>query len=348
MPDVLLSGYYGFGNVGDDALCQALVDGLLAAGASRVLIPTVDAAKLPARPEVVPLGRYDLRAIDDALRGGAVLFSGGGGLLQNVTSSRSLLYYLAITALARRRKRPYVLGFQSIGPLRGRLPRALAGACARRAAAVSVRDRLSASTLRDLGVPAERVTVGADAAFLLAPPTEAEIAAVEVPPGPNIAMCLRDSAHVETVLAAVRQWDPAGLVLIACQAPDHVLHQRLAATLSHAPTLLAPCGVRGTLAALGACDAVISERLHPLVFAALAGVPAAAIAYDPKVAGLAADLGLPVAGTDAGLAAAGLKAARSELVARGGAEKQRLRELAAAARETALAELARLAAALGM
>lgn len=353
---LVLLGYYGYGNVGDDALCEALTAGAFAAGVERILIPCGDPARLPADPRITPLGRFDWRALRAALRDGAVLFVGGGGLLQNITSHRSLLYYLAAIALARRARRPYVLGFGSIGPLRGGWARALVRRAAAGAAAVGVRDQRSRDTLVGLGLPADRITVAGDAAFLAPPPTTEAIAAAaaDLLPGPRLAVCPRPTAHTATVRAALAAWLPAdrwpgSRVYLASAIEDLPLCVELAAAARAqglAAAALPPAGPALTAARLAACERVAAERLHPLIFATQAGVPALAIDYDPKVAGLATDLDLPLAGTDAALTVAGLDAAWAELDRRGAAEGARLNGLAAGHRASASAELARLLAAL--
>ncbi len=350
---VVLSGYYGFGNVGDDALCEALTTGLLAAGVERICIPCGDASALPDDPRIAALGRRDFAAMARELRAGAVLFSGGGGLLQTTTSARSLVYYLWLLRLASRLRQPQVLGFQSIGPLNGRWALAWVRRRALAAAAIGVRDQASARALAELGVPADRVVVAADAAFMLPLPDQQAIeqAALGLPEGPRLALCLRATRHTASVLDAVRAWWtkgswPGGLVLMACDAADLDLGRELAAELGQRTVAVRPMGPRSALALLGNCQRVVSERLHPLIFAVMLGLPTAAIDYDPKVRGLAADLGLPVAGTDAALTADGLAAALAELDQRGPAESERLRALAGDSRSKAQAELTRLLAAL--
>ena len=345
--EVILSGYYGFGNVGDDALLAALARAMLDAGVETTAVPAGDARALPHWPGLEALGRQDVGEIRRRLRRGAVLFSGGGGLLQNATSNRSLAYYLGLMALARLARRPYAIGFQSVGPLHGALARRATAWLACGAADVTVRDAGSRQTLVDLGVNAARVHLAADLAFLLPPP--AQPAAQPAPDGPQLGLCLRRTRFTSQVLDAVAAWRPAGwrLVLVACQADDHELHRALAARWPDAATVLVgPGAVAQTQAALAACNCVVSERLHPLIFAAQAGVPAAGIVYDPKVAGLAADLDLPLAGSDESLSAAGLDAALATLLDRGEAERARLRAVAAAAGERVRAALAATLAAL--
>ncbi len=97
MSRVLLSGYYGFGNLGDEALLEVIVDRM------RRRFPSAQLEVLSATPQMTAANhrvestpRWDWRAIRAAIARADVVLSGGGGLLQDATSLRSLLYYAAI------------------------------------------------------------------------------------------------------------------------------------------------------------------------------------------------------------------------------------------------------------
>ncbi len=328
---VILSGYYGYGNVGDDAILLALSEQLTAWGVESVLVPAGPHRERLGRPAGVTfLERRDWRAIRAALRDGAAVVSGGGGLFQDATSLRSLGYYLAVLELARRARRPYLICAQSLGPLRRGLSRRLTARALRGAAGISLRDRRSAATAAELGLPADRLKVIADPAFALTPPEP-------MPAGrPTIGLCLRPTPHLERVVAAVGEWLPdrppeAEILAVACQERDVAVHQRV---LAGTESSVGPLPVAETMAALAGCELVVAERLHALIFAVAAGVPCLAIDYDPKVAGLAADLSLPLAGRDATLTATELTAAVARAWSGRAAERERLRPLAEAARAT--------------
>ena len=170
-PRFLVSGYYGFGNAGDEAILAGLVEGF------RQLHPTAELTVLSGNPAdtmaehgVIAVPR-DLRSVRRQVRLSDVVISGGGGLLQDATSWRSPLYYLATIHLARSAGRPVAFLGQSIGPLR----RPWVGLLVRRALsqveAVSVRDELSRDTLVRLGL-SRQVAVTADLAFLLPKPVD--------------------------------------------------------------------------------------------------------------------------------------------------------------------------------
>lgn len=166
---IVVSGYYGFGNAGDEAILEVMLRDL------RALRPNVQAVVLSGDPEatmarfgVEAVPRLDLRAIVRALRGADLFISGGGSLLQDATGWGSVPYYAGLMWLAARLGVPVFVYAQGIGPLRRPVLQALAGRAVRLAAAVTVRDRLSYELLQQLGVDPGRMSVTADPVFGLA------------------------------------------------------------------------------------------------------------------------------------------------------------------------------------
>ena len=114
---VLLSGYYGFGNLGDEALLEVIVTQLRERFAGIDIDVLSNDPASTARLGVEATPRWEWRAIRAAIGRADVVVSGGGGLLQNATSLRSLLYYAAILREAIRAKKKTMIFAQSIGPL---------------------------------------------------------------------------------------------------------------------------------------------------------------------------------------------------------------------------------------
>ncbi|MBE3598732.1 MAG: polysaccharide pyruvyl transferase family protein [Limnochordaceae bacterium] len=168
---ILFSGYYGFGNLGDEAVLAGALRGL-----RRHLGEDARLVVLSSDPPITrQLHRVEAEsrapgATWRAVRGATVLVSGGGSLLQDVTSVRSLLYYLFVMELARLHGARVVWFAQGIGPVRRSWLRRLVAWEANRAAAVTVRDEASRHDLVAMGVDPARVQVVADAAWLLAEP----------------------------------------------------------------------------------------------------------------------------------------------------------------------------------
>lgn len=291
---LLISGYYGAGNLGDEALLAGLLAALRDAPVTPI-VASLDPRATTRDHGVAAVDRW--RGLPGAILRADAVLSGGGGLLQDVTSSRSLDYYLGVLRLARLLRKPAVVFAQSLGPLsdvgEDRVRRALRGV------PLGLRDQPSLELAARLGLTAYAV---ADTALLL-PPCDAlgatgtgvgegetaDGALVLVPragyPAVGNVLCDLGRAHL----------DAGGrlrIVLLHAAADDHEGH-RLHARLPEAE-LVVPATVSAARSALKGARAIVSGRLHGMVLGATCGVPVAGLAYDPKVAGFGAEVGAPV------------------------------------------------------
>jgi len=308
---LLVSGYYGFGNAGDEAILAGLVEGF------REIAPEVELTVLSGDPaataaehgvEAVPRG---LTGVRSHLRLSDLLVSGGGGLLQDATSWRSPLYYLGIIRLARAAGLPVACIGHGIGPLNRRWVRWLVRRTLSDVDVLAVRDRSSLDMLHALGVtrPTEAT---ADLAFVMTPPTETESlrawekAGLRSNGDPKVALALRHApgagaadlpASLAAGVAAACEDLKADLVMVPMQRPgDLEFGEVVAREMSTEVAIVrAPLTAWETLALFRGFDLVIATRLHGLIFAAICGVPAVAISYDPKIDAMMGELGLSVA-----------------------------------------------------
>ncbi|HXE72477.1 MAG TPA: polysaccharide pyruvyl transferase family protein, partial [Candidatus Nitrosotenuis sp.] len=105
-PRLLISGYYGFGNTGDEAILQAMVAEIRRQSPqARLAVLTAD-AQAARSLDLVPLHRRRLSVLVPAIRNCDLVLSGGGGLVQDSTGVGTVAYYLGITTLARLLGRP--------------------------------------------------------------------------------------------------------------------------------------------------------------------------------------------------------------------------------------------------
>ena len=170
MSRVVVSGYYGFDNVGDEAVLAGTIEAL------RCFRPGIEIAVLSANPEATARA-HDVRAIPrgrprdllQALRRCDLCLSGGGSLFQDVTSWRSPWYYLGVLALAQRLGRPTAVYAQGMGPLRGRIVRQAAARLLDAVEIITLRDQASLAVLDRWGVRRPPVVLAADPALLLRP-----------------------------------------------------------------------------------------------------------------------------------------------------------------------------------
>ncbi|MBC8078714.1 MAG: polysaccharide pyruvyl transferase CsaB [Gorillibacterium sp.] len=153
---LVLSGYYGFGNSGDEAVLQSLILALRSEGdkAGLAIEPIVLSAD-PARTEqmygVQAVHRMKPAEILRAIRQSDGLISGGGSLLQDATGKFTIPYYLGIVRLAQWLGKPTFIYSQGIGPVNRpvffRPIRRIFSRCRY----VSVRDQESAELLGRMG-----------------------------------------------------------------------------------------------------------------------------------------------------------------------------------------------------
>ncbi len=301
----LLSGYYGFRNIGDEAVLAGIIRGL------RRRLPDAEICVLSGNPPatareyaVEAADRWRAAEIWTQLRKADFFIQGGGSLLQDVTSRHSSLYYLALLHMARLTRTPYMIFAQGIGPLRSAFLRGLVVRNLRRARAITVRDEESAQMLQDWGLSQPPIHVTADVGLLVEPADEERRQSLLQqlnlrPHQPYIVIALRQWPGLQTFLPhlvnLLRKRDEALLVLPFQFEQDLPLALELSHMLParvHLPAdLLNPSDA---VAVIRGARAVIAMRLHAMIFAACTFTPALAIAYDPKVTAFCRRSGYPV------------------------------------------------------
>lgn len=283
---VLLCGYYGEHNIGDDALLQALLGEL--PQSLNPVVTAFDQSQVQRRHRVETVQRRDLRAVLARLRSCQALILGGGSLLQDSTSFKSLLYYGALITAARLQGKAVVLWAQGLGPLKRRRSRALVRFLLSLSTAVSWRDPESATLARRLGCDGEDA---GDAVWLL--PQQQWLGR-----GGPIVVCWRP-----TPLLQGSAWTPYldALDQLAAQADREVLwlpfHREqdrslleqfrneglIPEALSSRSRQLQAENPKEAMAVFRSSGLVLAMRLHALILGALSGAPVSALSYDPKV-----------------------------------------------------------------
>jgi polysaccharide pyruvyl transferase CsaB len=301
---VLLSGYYGFGNLGDEALLEVIAEQV------RRRFPAVRLEVLSATPqatatahEVTATARWDWRAVRAAIGRADVVLSGGGGLLQNRTSLRSLLYYAGILREAIRARRKTMVFAQSIGPLDfwGRL---VVRQFCKGLDRATVRDERSRQLLATL-VPHTSIERTADPVFLYdLPDAQIDLPAEGLGPesGPYAIVSVRKTPAFRDGMAMVaravdglaQRHEIRTAFLPLGGAGDAAVSADVIRACASNPVLLPECSLEKAASILRAARVVIGMRLHALVLAARYAVPFLAIEYDPKVKALCEDLSYPL------------------------------------------------------
>ncbi|MBP3633011.1 MAG: polysaccharide pyruvyl transferase CsaB [Oscillospiraceae bacterium] len=297
---VLICGAYGKGNAGDDSILDAIL------GQMRSIDPDIPAYVLSRNPSETRLryrvGAYhtfDPRFILRMCRT-KLYINGGGSLIQDVTSTRSLRYYLTNIALAKLCGNPVLMYGCGIGPVSLPKNRKKAGKVIDRYAdTITLRDPQSAEELRAMGVTRPTIMITADPALLLDGAEETKVDGFMLshgldPKGHYALFVLRpwqgfDEVCPEIAKAARTLYETKGLtpVFLALEAGRDLPVSKQAAELVDCPhhVFCVPQDGKLIVGFMARMQVVVSMRLHALIFAAGQGTPLVGIVYDPKVSG---------------------------------------------------------------
>ncbi|MBW7475016.1 polysaccharide pyruvyl transferase CsaB [Paenibacillus oenotherae] len=331
---VVISGYYGYRNSGDEAVLKSILFALQEEGARQgvSIVPVVlsiDPAWTSEMYGVEAVHRMRLGEVIRAIRSSDGLISGGGSLLQDATGIKTIPYYTGVLRLAQLLRKPTFVYAQGIGPVNRRWMDRLIRGVMRRSAYISVRDAESAALLGRMGVPHDRIDVVPDPVMGLPLPTApglggagAGAAGTAAAPGGGEAASPA-AERLPVVGVSLRHWRKDGADLARAAAALGALARSRAVRLRflpfHTPSdAEASRWVLGQLGDLGAsvaeiaepgddpqqmllevsrCDVLFGMRLHALIYAANQSVPMLGLSYDPKIDQFLNRIGLTPVGT---------------------------------------------------
>jgi polysaccharide pyruvyl transferase WcaK-like protein len=331
-PKIVILGWYGSANTGDEAVLEATVSALRDRGLTRLHVlstdPEATARRLGVNSSPRRLTLETLRAMREA----DVLILGGGGLIQDGTSVYNLPIYALFVALTRLFGARVIAWGLGVEPIWTRLGKLLTRAIVGLSSHFSVRDHESLRLLRVAGVPIEKVEVTADPALLIPVPKQPGQSSGK----PHVIFCLRDLSdnhpgiNLHYLLpVSVRKrlgvgWKLPlervdGLVEAMGAGVDYCVGTldadvtllalwpgRDDAILEHVQSDATRRGVparrvrierdlrtpQDVARFVAGADLLVSMRLHAIIFAAGAGVPTLALAYARKMRGEMRALGM--------------------------------------------------------
>lgn len=302
---IVLSGFYGLGNTGDEAILKSIVDNL------KKELDNPDITVFSLSPEqtakehgvksVYRGWRHENKEKVKALRQADLLISGGGGLLQDTYPTKFLFgplpYYLLIVLLAKLCGTKVMFFSQGIGPVTSTWGKFLMRRLANLADFVTVRDEFSKDYLHKLGVTRPETVVTADIVF-----------ALELDPDDSAYDSLPLTGDERIVAVAPRPWfeheeeymtkmawaldrlvETHGVtpVFVPMEPPyDTDVSKRIVAKMEHGTETLVLDGAFSPNELhnfIARADLTIALRLHALIFSALQNVPHVGLSYDPKV-----------------------------------------------------------------
>ncbi len=299
----IVCGAYGKGNIGDDAILLTIIRQLRQQDPNLpICVMTRKAEETAIMTGVSAIPIFNFLRAGKWMKKSALYVSGGGTLIQNVTSTRSLLYYLFSIAQAKKFGCKVLMYGCGAGPVRGKKYQQLVAKVLNRYVdRIALRDPESEITLRGFGVTVPEISVTADPALQMRADGEAAQKYLQNngvdPDGKYCLFVLRPWEDAYQRLDAIRVaaehgWNQYGMMpLFFCFEPSQDGQiTREAASLLNVPYKILSnstdcsllCGV------IAEVDLVVAMRLHALVFACSQNTKMVGISYDPKVSGFMA------------------------------------------------------------
>jgi polysaccharide pyruvyl transferase CsaB len=299
---VIISGYYGFNNSGDEAVLRSILLALeeQSKAAGIVIQPVV----LSGDPQwtsqvygVESVPRMHPASLVKAISSAHALISGGGSLLQDATGMKSVPYYTGIIKLAQWLGKPTFIYAQGIGPVNRKLLHPLITSAMKGSRYISVRDAGSAQFLKGIGVHKPSIDIVPDPVMGMPLLQNKELPLHVQDTMPVIGISVRfwnkertDLERISNALTELTAKRKVHLMFLPFHTPDDIqasqyVADRLVGKIGESKLEIAqlPDDPQVMLQAVSQCDVLFGMRLHALIYAANQHVPMVGLSYDPKI-----------------------------------------------------------------
>ncbi|WP_353093407.1 polysaccharide pyruvyl transferase CsaB [Tissierella praeacuta] len=305
---ILISGYYGFDNSGDDAILKAMVKDIKEYNKEiNITVLSKNPLKTEKMYSVNAINRFKFKEVFISMKNSSLFLSGGGSLLQDVTSTRSLLYYLALMKIAKLYNKPVMIYANGIGPIRKKLNRFLTRKILNKVDLITLRDEDSKDFIYDLGVKNKNIIVTADPVFTLEPSSEERVKEIfkneKIPTNRKlIGISVRrwkNAENLTTILSdtirhIIGEYD-VDVVMIPMHYPEDLeisLEIKQMVNKENCHVISEKYNVEEIMGIIKEMEIIVAMRLHSLIYAATQEVPMVGLSYDPKVDGILRSIGM--------------------------------------------------------
>lgn len=299
----VILGYYGYGNSGDDALLGAIIKDMREINEEfNPIVLSHNTESTQSLYGVECADRFSFPQVMKAFKKAKVLILGGGSLIQDVTSTKSLLYYLWCIKAAKKQGLKVMLYANGIGPIIKEENQKRASKVLDTVDIITLRDEESHQVLKQLGVTKPEIVVTADPAFSF----DIEVKDISQDfsiDGDYFCVSVRNWAESdEKVISGMagmldyisdkyslipvfvpmqfeKDLNPGRIIASKMKCKSVVIHKKLS--------------LKQIFSLIKYSKAVVSVRLHMLIFGAAMGIPSIGIDYDPKIKGFQKHIDVP-------------------------------------------------------
>ena len=296
---IVISGYYGFNNSGDDALLMSIIDDIKSVGKNaQITVLSGSPKETKEKYGVDAVYRYNIFSVLYKILKCDLLISGGGTLIQDATSTKSLLYYLGIIRIAKLFKRKVMVYANGIGPLTSFKNIEMTKDVLSDVELITLRDENSAKELEQIGISGPEIRVTADPAFLLEAnekggeilenygiPTDRKLLCVSVRKFKDLPENF-ENTMAEFCDYAADKYNIFPVFLPMQKRNDYAISASIKNKMKNRSVIIGTnCDISSLLSVIKRMHICVGMRLHTLIYAANCGIPMIGIVYDPKVNG---------------------------------------------------------------
>ncbi len=288
MKKILLAGYYGFGNLGDEAILEVAIKQILEiTDIKNITVLSGNKNATKKKYNIDTIDRYNVLSIVSKLMKSDALVFGGGSLLQDITSKRSIYYYLFLIRLAKIMNNKVIMLSQGIGPIVNENSKKAMKGTLGLVDYITVRDKHSKDFLEGMGMDTNKISLSTDPVI--------NLRAVE-----NYVS--RHSGR-KKVCFSLRNWKNAEVSQKISLLTERLINDNIECyfipfyyneDLELIDEVEKSIGDKAVyykeklttdqaFDIIKGMDVLVGVRLHSLIFAAAANVPFAAVSYDHKV-----------------------------------------------------------------
>lgn len=291
----LICGYYGYKNSGDEALLASVIEDIKEVNSENSIVILSKEDAVYDFSGVRAIDRFDFRRVRRAIKSCDILVMGGGSLLQDKTSNKSLYYYLLVIFWGNYFGKQTYLYSNGLGPISSSFNRWLSKKVLNRVSEICFRDEDSYALAREIGVVNTNMRVGADSVFSLRYEVE-------------------DNYKEDRICFVIRKWEDSesflenlakyadyiqeaygyDIIFVPLKIPDDkTLSERLQSKMEHESKIVILDDVASLVSFFAASKLVVSMRFHGLVYSSIGGTPSIGLSYDEKVTSICEDLDIP-------------------------------------------------------
>ncbi len=286
---IVLLGYYGFGNLGDELLLKSCIEFLISSGIDRkkIIVLSNDPDNTQKIFNIDSVSRWKFHKVINIFKQSEALILGGGGLFQDSSSVKSCLWYWFIMWLAKYYGlKIFALG-QSIGPLKTSAGKYLTQRAFNLCDLVHVRDDLSFEIAKSFKLNS-RVILGSDLVMMLKPEilnNKRDKFLLNLRPCKNI------NDFINLIVPDINNFE--NITGVALSNDDEKILKKSANKINF-DEIIRVKNFKDACSLWNSAYSGIGMRLHFGILSRMFKIPVAMIPYDPKVSEFARISRIPI------------------------------------------------------